>query len=113
MKYGVRKVGTDGTAPPSKPSRYPPGVDVSDPTKWFEKEEFVKLPPEWKRYCSHMWYESNQNKIKIKLMVKLLWMIGRRLVRTITSTATRIIINTSRKLLLNKRRNLKRSLNKS
>ena len=62
QKYSVNEVGIDDSSPPSKPSKNPPGVDVSDPTKWFEREDFAKLPPEWKRYCSHKRYEANQKK---------------------------------------------------
>ena len=36
--------------------------DVSDLTKWFEREDFAKLPPEWKRYCNHMRYEAKKKK---------------------------------------------------
>ena len=44
MKYGVSEVETEGTADPlSKPSRYPAGVDVSDPNKWFEKEAATRV----------------------------------------------------------------------
>ena len=49
---------------PSKPSRNPPGIDVSGPTKWFDKDDFHRLPPEWKRYCSHKRYEAYQKKKK-------------------------------------------------
>ena len=62
MKYSVYEVGIDGSKPPSKPSRNPSGVDVSDPTKWFEKEDFAKLSPEWKKYCNHMRYEAKKKK---------------------------------------------------
>ena len=38
QKYSVSEVGIDDSSPPSKPSKNPPGVDVSDPTKWFVKK---------------------------------------------------------------------------
>jgi hypothetical protein len=61
LKYSVNEVGTNDNKPPSKPFKNPPGV-VSDPTKWFEREDFAKLPPEWKRYCNHMRYEAKKKK---------------------------------------------------
>ena len=61
IKYEV----SDGTDPPSKPPSNlvnPSDVNFSDPTRWFEKDEFVKLSPEWKRYCVYKRYEANQKK---------------------------------------------------
>ena len=63
-KYSVNKVETAKPNVPSKPSRNPPGIDVSGPTKWFDKDDFHRLPPEWKRYCSHKRYEAYQKKKK-------------------------------------------------
>ena len=66
QKFIVSEVGVDDSSPPSKPSKNPPGVDVSDTTKWFEKEDYAKLPPEWRRYCSHKRYEAYLKKNKDK-----------------------------------------------
>ena len=41
-KYSVNEVGTYDLSPPSKPSKKPPSVDVSDPTKWLEREDIAK-----------------------------------------------------------------------
>ena len=62
FKYSVNDVSTDDSKPPSKPSKNPPGVDVTDPAKWFEREDFAKLSPEWKWYCNHMRYEDKKKK---------------------------------------------------
>ena len=48
QKFNVSEIGVDDPSPPSKPSKKPPGVDVSDLSKWFEKEDYAKLPPEWR-----------------------------------------------------------------
>jgi hypothetical protein len=62
QKYNVSEVGAEEITSPSKPAKKPPGVDVSDPAKWFEKDEYAKLPLEWKKYCSHKRYEAYQKK---------------------------------------------------
>ena len=62
QKYNVSEVGAEEITSPSKPAKKPPGVDVSDPAKWFEKDEYAKLPLEWRKYCSHKRYEALQKK---------------------------------------------------
>ena len=62
-RFNVSEIGVDDPSPPKKPSKNPPGVDVSDPTKWFEKDDFAKLTPEWRKYCAYKRYEAKQKKI--------------------------------------------------
>jgi len=57
-KFNVSEVEVDS----GKPSKKPPGIDVSDPTRWFEKDEYAKLPPEWRKYCAKRRYQMNQKK---------------------------------------------------
>ena len=58
-KFNVGEVGVDDS---SKPSKKPAGIDLSDPTKWFEKDDYAKLPPEWRKYCNKQRYLSIQKK---------------------------------------------------
>ena len=85
--------------PPTDSSRHP------DRTKWFEKEDFVKLPSEWKRYCSHMRYEVNQMKKKIKSDGQAPTDDKK---KTGSNNRNEKIINISKKLWRSKLRNSKR-----